>query len=107
MPSRRTSATSRVSTPIAANSSAQSEVVQLAHGVRLEVDAETERPQLGRRLVDPDGNADLVARQGHRESGDPTAGDEQLHLPRVPVGLCGGETEPRPDRAARSGNSAG
>ena len=85
----------------------QTEVVQLAHGVRLEVDTETERPQLGRRLVDPDGNADLVTRQGHRESGNPTAGDQQLHVPRVPVGRFGGETVPHPTRAARSGNSAG
>jgi hypothetical protein len=52
------------------------EIVKLAHGVGLHVDADAERAHLAHRLEDDAGHADLVQRQGGGEAADAAAGDE-------------------------------
>jgi hypothetical protein len=55
---------------------ADAEVVQLAHGVRLHVDADAERAHLPHRLEDDAGHTDLVQRQRRGEAPDAAAGDD-------------------------------
>ena len=52
------------------------EVVELAHGVGLQVDADAERAHLAHRLEHDAGHADLVQRQRRRQPADAAAGDE-------------------------------
>src|SRR4029078_2877394 len=54
---------------------------ELAHAVRQEVDAHAQRPDFGRRLENPAGNARLVERQGERQAADPAAADGERRLP--------------------------
>lgn len=55
---------------------AQPQLVELAHGVGLQVDAHAQRLQLGHRLEDDAGHTDLVQRQRQRHAADPTSGDQ-------------------------------
>ena len=63
--------------PMRSSSSAvDAEVVELAHGVGLQIDADAERRASRDRLEDDARHADLVQRQGRRQSANPAAGDE-------------------------------
>ena len=52
------------------------EIVELAHRIGLHIDADAERAHLARRFEHHAGHADLVQRQGRRQSADAAAGDE-------------------------------
>ncbi len=54
----------------------EAEVVQLAHGIGLQVDADAQRLQLGHGLEDDARHADLVQREGERDAADAAAGDQ-------------------------------
>jgi len=54
----------------------ETQVVQLAHRIGLQVDAHPQRLQVGHRLVDHAGHADLVQREGQGHAPDATAGDQ-------------------------------
>ena len=53
----------------------EAERVKLAHGVREQVDADAEGPQLGRRVEEVDLHAGLVQAQGGGQASDPGADD--------------------------------
>ena len=55
---------------------ANAEIVELAHGVGLQIDADAQRPHLPHGLVDHAGHADLVEGQCGRQSADTAAGDD-------------------------------
>ena len=65
------------------------EIVELAHGIGLHIDADAERPHLAYRLVDNAGHADLVEREGHRQAANAAAGDDDTitHTRGPPVAL--------------------
>ncbi len=52
------------------------QVHQLAHGIRLQVDAHAEWLEFRHRLVDDARHADLVQRQGQRHAADAAAGNQ-------------------------------
>ena len=54
------------------------EIVKLAHGVRLHVDADAERAHLAHRFEYDTGHADLVQRQCRRQPANAAAGDDDL-----------------------------
>ena len=61
------------------------EIVELAHGVGLQIDADAERAHLAHRFEDDAGHADLVQRQGRRQPANAAAGDDHKivrHTPR-------------------------
>jgi len=55
---------------------AQAQVVQLAHGIGLQVDAHAQRLECGHGFEHLARHADLVQRQGQRHAADAAAGDE-------------------------------
>jgi threonine dehydratase len=71
----------------------QAELVELAHRVRQQVDADAERPDLRRSLEHAATDSRLLERQREREAADATADDEDFHAPdsiesvMVPVSL--------------------
>ena len=52
------------------------ELLELPHRVRLEVDADAKRPEIGHGLEDDARHADLVQGEGDTESSDAAAGNE-------------------------------
>ena len=62
------------------------QVVELAHGIGLQVDAHAQRLQIRHRLVDHAGHADLVQREGQGQAADAAAGDQHGELRAM--GLC-------------------
>ena len=54
----------------------EAEIVELAHGVGLQIDADAERAHLADRFEDDAGHADLVQRQRCRQPADAAAGDD-------------------------------
>ena len=52
------------------------EVVELAHGIGLQIDADAERAHLAHRLEDDAGHADLVERERGRQAANAAAGDD-------------------------------
>jgi hypothetical protein len=58
---------------------AEAEREQLAHRVRLQVDAVAERRERGHRLVDTTGDADLVQAQRARQAGNAAADNDHVH----------------------------
>lgn len=61
----------------------QPQIEQLAHRIRLQIDAQAQRCELSNRLEDPTGHADLVQRQRRSESADATAGDQHRQALRL------------------------
>lgn len=55
---------------------AEPQVVQLAHGIGLQVDADAQRLQLGHRFEHDAGHADLVQREGGGHAADTATGDQ-------------------------------
>ncbi len=51
------------------------EVVEFAHRIGLQIDADAQRAHLAHRLDDHAGRADLMQRQGRRQAADAAAGD--------------------------------
>ncbi len=76
---------------------ADAEVVEFAHGVGLQVDADAERPHLPHRLIDDAGHADLMQGQRRRQAADAASGDNH-EIIRHRTGLA-----PRRARAPRTG----
>ena len=56
------------------------EVIELAHGVGLQVDADTERLHLAHGLEHHARYADLVKREGRRQPADPASCNEDLRF---------------------------
>ncbi len=56
--------------------SAQAQVIELAHGIGLQVDAHAQRLQLGHRFEHDAGHADLMQRERQRHAADAAAGDQ-------------------------------
>src|SRR6185369_577436 len=52
------------------------EIVELAYGIGLQIDADAERTQVTHCLEDDTGNADLMQRQGRRQPANAAAGDD-------------------------------
>ena len=94
LPLRPTSAHSCAGRPTAAEIGlADAEIVELAHRIGLQVDADAERPHLAHRLEDDAAHADLVEGERGCQPADAAAGDEHevvgqaaspLHKPRIP-----------------------
>ena len=77
MPFSPTSAHSRACKPIVSSSvGTQPKLVQLAHGVRLKVDADAERLQIRDGFEHQTGHADLLQGEGDAEAADSATGDE-------------------------------
>jgi hypothetical protein len=58
---------------------AEAKLGQLAHGIGLDIDADTERRHLARGLIDVRLNADLMQAHRQGETADPAADDDHLH----------------------------
>src|SRR5690606_21656066 len=52
------------------------EVVEFAHGIGLQVDADTQRAQFTYGVENDAGNAYLVQRKGHRKAADASTGNQ-------------------------------
>ena len=52
------------------------EIVEFAHGIGLQIDADAERAHLAHRFEDDARHADLMQRQRRRQPADAAAGDE-------------------------------
>ena len=77
------------------------EVVKLAHGVRLQVDADAERAHLAHRFEDGARHADLMQRERGGEPADAAAGDDHAI-----IGHCHHASSPQLTRSLGAGRDS-
>ena len=63
----------------------EAEIVEFAHGIGLQIDADAERAHVPDRFEDNAGHADLVERQGCRQPANAAAGDDHKIIRHMQV----------------------